>query len=325
MASPQPEPFVKFSKELFDALLLSSMPAGHKEIVLAIIRRTYGDYGKKAAPVSLSLIGRMTGRGESGIRKAIEALDGEGVIRRTAVATFRTAAHWSLNKNYEEWGRYSVHSASLGGKYHDSAECPYSAGHSAPTARGTVPLQRPMEDKRDIETKDRSVGDTDAREEVDDFAGIDFGEEEPEAESPEITTSPVQERATSPGAKKTPAAKKSAGPPVESLIATYNELCPSLPRVQKAEGARRNRLLRAHAQMGEEGLRAYFARVEASDFLAGRKKDWRADLDFILKPENMGRILEGVHDNRIRGRTNVASALAIQERCEREAVSGVSG
>ncbi len=161
--------------------------------------------------------------------------------------------------------------------------------------------------------------------EVDDFAGIDFGEEEPEAESPQNTTPPVQERGTSPAPKKTPAAKKPAGPPIESLIRMYNELCPSLPRVQKAEGARRDRLLRAHAQMGEKGLRAYFARVEASDFLAGRKKDWRADLDFILKPENMGRILEGVHDNRIRGRTNVASALAIQERCEREAVSGVSG
>jgi hypothetical protein len=113
MANPQPEPFVKFSKELFDALLLSSMPAGHKEIVLAIIRRTYGEHGQKVAPVSYSLLRRMTGRADSGIRRSVSALEHQGVIRKVAEPTFRTPALWQLNKDYEKWGAWSVRSATV--------------------------------------------------------------------------------------------------------------------------------------------------------------------------------------------------------------------
>ena len=113
MANPQPEPFVKFSKELLDALLLSSMPAGHKEVVLAIIRRTYGDHGRKSAYVSYAMIRQMTGRADSGIRRAVRALENEGVIVKIAEPTFRTPAMWALNKNYENWGRWSVHSSDV--------------------------------------------------------------------------------------------------------------------------------------------------------------------------------------------------------------------
>lgn len=111
MANPQPEPFVKFSKELFDALLLSPMPATHKEIVLAVIRRTYGDHGKKQAAISHSLLRRMTGRADSGIRRCLTALCAEGVIRKVQPATFQSPAVFALNKDYESWGRWSIQSA----------------------------------------------------------------------------------------------------------------------------------------------------------------------------------------------------------------------
>ncbi|MBN1459047.1 MAG: hypothetical protein JXA57_05890 [Armatimonadetes bacterium] len=162
----------------------------------------------------------------------------------------------------------------------------------------------------------------------DDFAGVDFGDEEA-PKTPQKPHPPDRSRSTSAGRKKNARAKRAPPKPsVKELVAVYHDCCPSLPRVQKAEGTRRDRLLRAHTELGEAGLREFFLRVEASDFLSGRKKDWRADLDFILKPQNMQRILEGVHDNRApTGRLppNVAAALAIQERCEKEAVRGVSG
>lgn len=108
MANPQPEPFVKFSKELLDALLLSSMPSTHKEIVLAVIRKTYGDRGKKQAPISQSLLRRMTGRSEGGIRKCLAELKSEGVIVEVTEATWTEPAVLSLNKDYEKWGKWSV-------------------------------------------------------------------------------------------------------------------------------------------------------------------------------------------------------------------------
>ena len=108
MANPQPEPFVKFSKELFDAILLSPMPATHKELVLAVVRRTYGDHGQKQAPISVSLLVAMTGRDKAGVCRALHALRDEGVLRQVASPTFTTPAVYALNKDYERWGRWST-------------------------------------------------------------------------------------------------------------------------------------------------------------------------------------------------------------------------
>lgn len=113
MANPQPTPFVQFSKELFDALLLSPMPATHKEIVLAVIRRTYGDHGKKSAPISIGLLVSMTGRSKSGLSVSLAALIAEGVIRQVSPPGFGRPAVLGLNKNYEKWGRWSVDPESL--------------------------------------------------------------------------------------------------------------------------------------------------------------------------------------------------------------------
>jgi len=107
VANPQPTPFVQFSKELFDALLLSPMPAGHKEIVLAVIRRTYGDHGRKAAPVSLSLLSAMTGRTKGNISRSLKALREQGVLRLASEPSFASAAVYTLNKDYESWGIWS--------------------------------------------------------------------------------------------------------------------------------------------------------------------------------------------------------------------------
>jgi len=131
MANPQPEPFVKFSKELFDALLLSRMPATHKEIVLAVIRRTYGDRGKKAAAISQTLLQRMTGRARSGVRRSMSELIKEGVIMQVAPASFGATAVLQLNKDYESWGKWSVPRASVIAEGHEVGE-----GHHGGLAQG---------------------------------------------------------------------------------------------------------------------------------------------------------------------------------------------
>lgn len=45
-------------------------------------------------------------------------------------------------------------------------------------------------------------------------------------------------------------------------------------------------------------LQTLFTKVETSDFLAGRTKDWQANFDWIMKEDRAVAILEGQYDNR---------------------------
>lgn len=107
MANPQPIPFVQFSKELYDAILAAPMPGCHKEIVLAIVRRTYGDGGRKEAPVSYGLLKEMTGRNRGHIQRALGDLRAAGVVTVVREARFTDPQVLALNKDYEAWGQYA--------------------------------------------------------------------------------------------------------------------------------------------------------------------------------------------------------------------------
>jgi len=65
------------------------------------------------APISQSLIHRMTGRADSGIRRSLKALESEGVLIKAAEPTYTTPTLWKLNKDYERWGRWSVESVTV--------------------------------------------------------------------------------------------------------------------------------------------------------------------------------------------------------------------
>lgn len=53
-----------------------------------------------------------------------------------------------------------------------------------------------------------------------------------------------------------------------------------------------------HPRLDPAWWAAYFERVAASDFLAGRKTSWRATFDWTLGPKNMEKVLQGNYDNR---------------------------
>lgn len=88
--------------------------------------------------------------------------------------------------------------------------------------------------------------------------------------------------------------------PYGVLMERARERCPSLPAPQKLTAGREAALRRVWKELGEDmaAWDAFLSRVEASDFLTGRKKDWRADFDWILKPANFAKIQEGNYDNR---------------------------
>lgn len=94
---------------------------------------------------------------------------------------------------------------------------------------------------------------------------------------------------------------KPALPPLASL---WNELCKDLPKVVGCSGSR---VSAATARWRERPERAYWEeiilRILKSDFCTGRVpgKTWRANFDFLVRPETQHRVLEGAYDNKTGG------------------------
>jgi uncharacterized protein YdaU (DUF1376 family) len=101
-----------------------------------------------------------------------------------------------------------------------------------------------------------------------------------------------------------------------SIVAAYHELLPELARVKvwtdkraKALAARiRERLADGKPADTIEYWRDLFEHVAASDFLCGRSDDWRADLEWILAPNNFAKVIEGRYENRVRRATGATHA-----------------
>lgn len=82
------------------------------------------------------------------------------------------------------------------------------------------------------------------------------------------------------------------------IIAVFNKICKSLPKVMKLNDNRKKALKDAQIHLGDITFEDFFKRVEASDYLTGRKTDWRASFDWIIAQNNMLKILEGNFDNK---------------------------
>lgn len=83
------------------------------------------------------------------------------------------------------------------------------------------------------------------------------------------------------------------------IVASYNRICVSLPHVRDLTDQRRRAIKGAVKQVERAGgFECLFRRVEASDFLSGRAGSWQAGFDWILRPANLTKVLEGNYDNR---------------------------
>jgi hypothetical protein len=84
--------------------------------------------------------------------------------------------------------------------------------------------------------------------------------------------------------------------PYSEIVDLYHQQLPDLARVVKLTDQRRQRLRKIHEGIMERDLdnwRGYWGAVRRSDFLMGRKKDWRADFDFLTRPNTPLKVLEG--------------------------------
>lgn len=93
----------------------------------------------------------------------------------------------------------------------------------------------------------------------------------------------------------------------QEVIKAYHELLPDLPAVKVWSQKRRQALdarVRERCRDGKPAdtiayWRSLFEHVAASDFLCGRgRNDFRADLEWILRPENFTKVIEGRYNTR---------------------------
>ena len=86
-------------------------------------------------------------------------------------------------------------------------------------------------------------------------------------------------------------------PDCGAIVEQYNSICTALPKVRDLTEPRKKAIKYALKRLGQEGLTELFRKTAASDFLCGKKGGWKASFDWILKPANLTKILEGNFDN----------------------------
>lgn len=79
----------------------------------------------------------------------------------------------------------------------------------------------------------------------------------------------------------------------QSVVDCFNSVCTSLPKVQKLTDKRRKAIRSAATLLDNMTFKEVFGIVERSDFLTGRSGSWSCGFDWIIKPANLTKIIEG--------------------------------
>lgn len=91
--------------------------------------------------------------------------------------------------------------------------------------------------------------------------------------------------------------EKNSAVPYQQVIDAYNENCGKLPKATKLTDKRKRAIRSCMAQgFSIDDMREAFRKAASTPFLTGKnERGWRASFDFIIKPDNMQKILEGVY------------------------------
>ena len=105
-------------------------------------------------------------------------------------------------------------------------------------------------------------------------------------------------------------------PECSGIVSLFNQICVSLPKVEKITAGRKQRIKAADKELNGD-FEGFFRKIEASDFLTGRKGDWcGCCFDWVLKPQNIVKIIEGNYDNKLPQSVNTGQGYYIDYKVE---------
>lgn len=125
-----------------------------------------------------------------------------------------------------------------------------------------------------------------------------------------------------PDNKSSPSKPKSNPPPYQDIYEIFLSICSSLPKIQEPKDwakSRRDCIASRWKEHPDIGFfHDLFHRVQESDFLSGRVKPVNIGFDWIFKPANLQKILEGNYDNRESKPEEYAGLRAFWEKAQAE-------
>lgn len=109
-----------------------------------------------------------------------------------------------------------------------------------------------------------------------------------------------------------------------SIVDLFNTVCVSLPKVKQLTDNRRKQIRNAYQQLNGD-FKDFFESVEQSDFLTGRSGNWNGcSFDWILKPSNLIKIIEGNYANKAQSQSFQSKYCATYDISEYESTSVIS-
>lgn len=80
---------------------------------------------------------------------------------------------------------------------------------------------------------------------------------------------------------------------VKEVIGLYHSICVSFPTIRAISEARRKAILSRLKKYSLDDFKTVFENAEASSFLKGADGGWKASFDWLIKEDNMLKVLEG--------------------------------
>jgi hypothetical protein len=104
--------------------------------------------------------------------------------------------------------------------------------------------------------------------------------------------------------KKVKVKKEEFSVDIEEIINIFNSVCFALPSVSKSTIEREKAIYKILETYSMEDIGNVFKLVAESDYLCGKKVEWKADFDWIFVPKNFIKILENKYKNIENGQIN---------------------
>jgi len=101
MANPQPDEFTKLSNELLEALSKIRIPGEAMQVLLVVMRLTYG-WNRKEWPIGNKEFVELTGITKTHIQRAIDRLQSMNLIKVTKKG-YKLTPTYCIQKDYEKW------------------------------------------------------------------------------------------------------------------------------------------------------------------------------------------------------------------------------